>query len=182
MACYSKYKTEFAFDPEKEMDKIRDEEDWPTADELEKQVKQHRKDAQRLQEEIPESMCVSFFRVNCKTIRDSLSEKHNKIADEMVEIISKMAKAKAIKTIHEFDKINVQIETSPADIEELSKIKETMEAAPKDVEKLRLEINACVVVYEILERFQYKFADEEDYERRWRLVGAPGDTLSKKAR
>jgi hypothetical protein len=33
----------------------------------------------------------------------------------------------------EFDKINVQIEASPNDIEELSKIKETMEAAPSDI-------------------------------------------------
>jgi hypothetical protein len=39
MACYSKYKSEFAFDPDKDLDKIKDEENWPTSDELEKSVK-----------------------------------------------------------------------------------------------------------------------------------------------
>jgi hypothetical protein len=52
-------------------------------------------------------MVISFFKVNCKTIRDSLCEKHVRIANEMIEIISKMAKAKALKTIVEFDKINI---------------------------------------------------------------------------
>lgn len=127
-------------------------------------------------------MTVSFFRVNCKTIRDSLSEKHTRIANEMIEIIAKMAKAKAIKVMHEFDKINVQIETSPSDIEELSKIKETMDSAPKDVEKLRQEITAAANVYDILERFQYKFGDDEEFKRKWFLMGAPKDTLDRKQR
>lgn len=56
-------------------------------------------------------MTISFFKVNCKTIRDILCEKHTRIANEMIEIISKMAKAKANKTMIEFDKINVQIDT-----------------------------------------------------------------------
>lgn len=67
----------------------------------------HRTEAQRLEEEIPDSMTISFYKVNCKTIRDSLVEKHIRIANEMIEIIAKMAKTKAIKTMHEFDKINV---------------------------------------------------------------------------
>ena len=107
MATYSKYKGEFIWDPEAELSKIRDEENWPTADELEKEVVRHRKEAARLNKEIPDSVCVSFYKVNCKTIRDSLSDKHVRIANEMIEIISKMAKSKAMKTMDEFDKINV---------------------------------------------------------------------------
>jgi uncharacterized protein Yka (UPF0111/DUF47 family) len=104
---YSKYKSEFIYDPQVEIDKYKEEDNWLTSEEFEKSVKAHRKEAQRLQEEIPESMTISFFRVNCKTIRDSLSEKHMKIADAMVEIIAKMAKAQANKIMNEFDKINV---------------------------------------------------------------------------
>jgi hypothetical protein len=109
----------------------------------------------RLQKEIPEQMCISFFKVNCKTIRDSLSDKHTRIANEMIEIISKMAKSKAVKIMDEFDKINVQIETQPSDIEELSRIRETMQSAPNDIAKLQSEIAANIRIYEILESFQY---------------------------
>ena len=31
-------------------------------------------------------------------------------------------------------------------------------------------------VYKILEGFQYKFADEEDYDKQWRLFGSPLET------
>lgn len=78
-----------------ELSKIKNEEDWPSPEDLEKEVIRHRKEAQRLQKEIPESMCISFYKVNCKTIRDSLSEKHIKIASEMIGIIEKIAKSKA---------------------------------------------------------------------------------------
>ena len=109
----------------------------------------------RLQKEIPEQMCISFFKVNCKTIRDSLSDKHTRIANEMIEIISKMAKSKAVKIMDEFDKINVQIETQPSDIEELSRIRDTMQSAPNDIAQLQSEIGANIRIYEILESFQY---------------------------
>lgn len=104
---YKKYNKEFMWDPEKEISQIRDEENWPTSDELAGRVNHHRSEALRLEEEIPDSMTISFYKVNCKTIRDTLVEKHNRIADEMVEIIAKMAKSKAMKTMAEFDKINI---------------------------------------------------------------------------
>ena len=72
----------------------------------------------------------------------------------MIEIIAKMAKSRAAKTMDEFDKINVQIEAQPNNIVELSKIKETMEAAPNDIIKLSAEIQATTKIYEILDKFQ----------------------------
>ena len=42
------------WDPEAEINKIKDEENWPTADDLEKEVKRHRNEAKRLNKEIPE--------------------------------------------------------------------------------------------------------------------------------
>ncbi len=33
-------------------------------------------------------------------------------------------------------------------------------------------------VYKILEDFKYKFPDEEDYDKQWRLYGSPNDTKS----
>lgn len=33
-------------------------------------------------------------------------------------------------------------------------------------------------VYKILEDFKYKFHDEEDYDKQWRLFGSPNDTKS----
>jgi hypothetical protein len=46
---YDKYKNEFSWDPEKELAKIRDEENWPTPEELQAQVVMHRQEANRLE-------------------------------------------------------------------------------------------------------------------------------------
>jgi dynein heavy chain, axonemal len=57
-----------------------------------------------------------------------------------------------------------------------------MQNAPQDIEKLKGEILANVKVYEILEGFQYKFTEDEDYERRWQLFGSPKDTFERIAK
>ena len=50
---------------------------------------------------------------------------------------------------------------------------------PNEIEKLEREIKVNVSVYSILNEFQYKFADEEDYDKQWRLYGSPLETVSK---
>lgn len=34
-------------------------------------------------------------------------------------------------------------------------------------------------VYEILNQFNYKFAEDENYDKKWKVFGAPKETISK---
>lgn len=36
-----------------------------------------------------------------------------------------------------------------------------------------------MAVYDILNEFQYKFEDEEDFDKKWKVFGAPQDTLQR---
>jgi len=67
-------------------------------------------DAKRLKEDIPESTVVSMFRVNARVLRDIVAEKHLKIANEIIEIISKAAKKSAEETMKAFEVVNAKIE------------------------------------------------------------------------
>ena len=122
---------------------------------------------------------MSMFRVNCRGIRDIIADKHTKIAKEIIEIIAKRAKKMANETMDAFDRLNLAVESAPKDIEDLSSIRETMAGAPNEIQKLNNEIAAGMKVYKILEQFQYQFAEDEDFDRQWRLAGSPGDTYEK---
>ena len=75
-----------------------------------------------------------------------------------------------------FTAINDKINTSPSDIEELSNIREFIAGVPNDIEKLENEIKAGMQTYAILEQFGYKFADDEEYDKQWKLYGSPCET------
>jgi hypothetical protein len=160
-----KYKAEYILDPHKIISELDDDENPPEAEVLKKGVIFHRKEADRLMNEIPDSIVVSMFQVNVGTIRDVIAAKHTWIAEQEVELIAKMAKRMANGTIDAFYKINDKINSSPKDIEELSQIRDFMLSVPSEIEKLDGQIKLGMQVYGILEEFKYAFADEEDYDK-----------------
>lgn len=126
--------------------------------------------------DIPESIVVSMFTVNCDNIRKMLVAKHTQIADALVEVIAKQAKAQAHDTMKEFTDINEMINRSPNDIEELSAIREFVAGVPNQIEKLEGQIKMGMQTYAILEEFGYKFGEDDDYDKQWKLYGSPCET------
>jgi hypothetical protein len=78
-----------------------------------------------------------------------------------------------------FEKINMKIESHPKDIEELTALKDYMTGVPNEIEKLQKDIKETLNIYAILDIFNYKFNDDEDYGRKWKVFGSPLDTVSR---
>ena len=108
-----------------------------------------------------------------------MAEKHTKIAEQEIELIGKRAKKQANDLIDIFEKMDMKICSSPKDIEELTALKDYMSAIPNELEKLSVDIKACLSIYDILNYFGYKFIDDEEFDKKWRVYGAPKDTLHK---
>ncbi len=51
-----------------------------------------------------------------------------------------------------------------------------MAAIPNDIEKMQKDIKECLGFYEVLNGFNYKFSDDDDFNKRWKLYGAPQET------
>ena len=173
------YKDEYKLNPDDVIAQLADEEAQPEPAELRKLVIEHKEQAAKLRSEIKDVTIVSMFKVNCRGIRDIIAQKHEKIATEIIELIAKKAKTMANGTMDSFDRLNLAIESAPKDIEDLSAIRDTMASAPNEIQKLKNEIASGMKVYGILNEFQYQFAEEEDFDRQWRLFGSPGDTIDK---
>jgi len=59
-----------------------------------------------------------------------LAAKHKKIAQDQIELISKIAKATSNKLLKDFELANIKVEGVPKNIEELSTIKTYMQGLP----------------------------------------------------
>jgi hypothetical protein len=173
IATYNRFEKEYEFNPDKEMKLYEDPENWPDVDTLNASIKFHQREEERLQKEIPEEIICSIFKISTKVIRDLLAAKHKRIAMEQIELIAKIAKATSFKILEDFEKSNMKVESVPKNIEELSSIKEYMVSLPKELEKKQNEIKNCMAIYNTLDEFKYKFDDEEEYDKMWRVFGAP---------
>lgn len=176
---YAKYDREYKLDPVSYIKKLDDDENPPEIDFLRKDVNFHMKEAERLKGEIPDDILISIFKVSCKEIRNKLAQKHIQIAQDEIELIAKWAKINANNIIAVFEKMNLKIEGHPKDIEELTALKDYMGSVPNEIEKLQKDLKDCLNIYTILDQFNYKFADDEDYGRKWKVFGAPLDTSSR---
>lgn len=132
-----------------------------------------------MQNEIPDYIVVSIFKVSCREIRAMLAQKHTKIANDEIELIAKRAKQQANELLEVFEKMNNKIESAPKDIEELTAIKDYMASVPNEIEKQTSDLKACMQIYDILNQFNYKFHDDEDYDKKWKLFGSPKEAIEK---
>ena len=133
IATFLVYADEYKLDPDEVIAELADEETSPEPSELCKLVVEHREQATKLRNEIKDFTVVSMFRVNCRGIRDIIADKHTKIANEIIELISKKAKKMANETMDAFDRLNLAIESAPKDIEDLAGIKDQMGCAPGEI-------------------------------------------------
>lgn len=120
-----------------------------------------------------------MFKISCKEIRSTLAKKHSDIANDEIELIAKSAKKQSNTLIELFEKMDMKICSQPKDIEELTSIRDYMANVPNEIEKLSGDIRVCMGIYEILNQFCYKFKEDEDYDKKWKVHGAPKETISK---
>ena len=85
---FSKFEGENKLNPDRYV-KSLDEGDTPiTAEGLKNDINEHRKEEERLRDEIPESVNVSIFQINCKDIRNMYVGKHSNIIEKEIKLIA----------------------------------------------------------------------------------------------
>ena len=161
----------------KEKDPDAEEGDPPEIDELKKDVVYHIEQENKLKDEIPESVIVSMFQINCREFREQLCKKHSDIAKLEIEIIAKRAKIHTEELLKKFEEMHGEIQTKPDDIEQLTAIREYMTKCEGELEKLKGEIKECMKVYDILDEFNFKFDNEDDYKKKCQVLKSPKDTI-----
>lgn len=109
-------------------------------------------------------------------MREALSGKHKRIAEEEIEIIAKQAWLQTNRILNKYKSWHEIIEKIPTNIEELNEIREFMSKAPIEIKKLKSDMEQAQDIFEILNEFGYKFKSDDDFELKWKLFGSPKET------
>jgi len=172
LETFSVFKEESQLNPEKYVRALDDFDNPASVDEIKMDIQKHQKEVKRLEEQIPESLIVSYFKVNCKDIRILFAGKHASIVDKEIKLIAQRARDKNSELSLRFEDMEAKIRKTPSSIEELTEIKEYMAALPAEVAKEKVEIAECVDIYNLLEDFQFEFPMAE-LDSKWELFAAP---------
>lgn len=54
-----------------------------------------------------------------------------------------------------------------------------MNGLPMELEKKQIEIKACMKNYQVLDEFHHRWDDDEEYDKMWRVYGAPLETVQR---
>jgi len=169
---FSKFEGENKLSPDRFV-KSLDEGDNPiTAEGLKNDINEHRKEEERLRDEIPEFVNVSIFQINCKDIRNMYVGKHSQIIEKEVKLIAQKAKDMNYQLSTKFDEINERIRRPPKNIEDLTETRKYISEIPVTIAKLKDEIKQCMDIYGILDEFNFEFSGG-DLDQKWLLFGAP---------
>ena len=146
-----------------------------SVEELKEEILKHQEMEKKILEEIPEKIRVSCFEVHCKEVRNTLAGKHISFVKHLIEMIAQKSRDATVKMLEEFRKMHREISRPPKDIEELTEIKDYISRIPAELEKIRLDIEQNMTTFAMLEKFQYRFTND-DMNKKWELFGYPKKT------
>ncbi len=139
---------------------------------IKKEIYNYMEKEEQIKKEIPESIVVSMFRINCKDVRKLYEGKYSEVVKGLTNLIVKKCRKQADTLSIKFDKIKEKISKDPKNIEELIQIKRDMEAFPMKIEEEKKNIDVLMDVYDIIEELAYKLSKEE-MDLRWNVFMRP---------
>ena len=172
---YDKYEEVILLDVEKYIKEIQEKAGDVSVEELRDEIYKHQELEKKILNEIPESIRVSCFEINCREVRNILSGKHAMFVKQITDQIGLIAKETTANLLENFKKMHREIGKPPKDVEELTEIKEMIERVPVDIEKMKTEIESNMNTFAILDKFHFKFA-QDDLNKKWELYGYPKKT------
>ena len=83
-----------------------------------------------MRDKLPESIQVSVFEINCKEIKEFLSEKYQTLTKNLIDMIAKKAKSDSQTIFNTFQQMEMRLKEKPQDIEKLTDIKDYISNMP----------------------------------------------------
>ncbi|EPY19341.1 dynein heavy chain [Strigomonas culicis] len=139
---------------------------------MKEEILKHLKAKKAVAERIPPFLTVGNFVVDCQSFRLLMAKKEEDLAKLVMQLISKLSKARSVSIRDAFNNIAKTIEKDPQTPEKLFALYSYIESATEEVNELVQSIEEVRQNYAILESFQFELTDEES-RTKWEAVGWP---------
>lgn len=180
LATFNKYKELIELDPNQRMKEIKDDEGKDSEDKvwtyqkIKEDIIENKKKEERVLNEIPKIIHVSFFMVNCKEYRNDLANKFNKLADLEIEYLREKAKEINGNVLNGYAQMTKEITREVNTINDLKEVQTYIDSIPMEMQKLKDQTVQADELYSILDSFEVKL-DYIQFELRMNLMRGPTD-------
>ena len=98
------------------------------------------KQEEKLKQEIPLSIHVSCFKIQCNDLFNYMTEKFSTLQKQLIQLIAKKGRETSSQIFNSFEVIKQKLKETPVDIEKLTELKDYMTNLPNELLKVQLEI------------------------------------------
>ncbi|MCQ2818128.1 MAG: hypothetical protein MJ252_12755 [archaeon] len=185
LETFKKYKEFIELDPNQRMKEIKDDEskegderNW-TYQKIREDIIANKKKEQKILDEIPKIIHVSFFMINCKEYRNDLASKFSKLAELEIDYLKEKAKDITGSVLNEFASMIKEITAEVKDINDLKNVQQYIEELPMKLQKTAEQTTVCNELYKILDEFNVKL-DYIQFQQKMDLIRGPTDVENTK--
>ncbi|KAM9332808.1 dynein axonemal heavy chain 1-like [Pholidichthys leucotaenia] len=148
-----------------------------TSQEVKKQVEQHLKEKERIEQSLPSSIVIGPFCVCVESVRQSLAKKRKALAGALLDHLALKLRKEIENACEEFNIMSKKLREKPADIEELSEKRDWMKQIPEQLRSYKEIIGKTLSEYEVIEKF-YHCLTNDDVNKKWEAIAWPQKILS----
>jgi len=172
LKVYEPYKQILHINADQYVRDIEAEDPPRTEEALREEIHKYMKLEQELKESIPEEVHVSCFSINTKDLIAILAGRYSSLQKNLTDLIAKRAREKNQSLMNDFNQMERRIRKVPQNIKELTELQEFLDNIPNELDKIKIEIDASMDIFKILETFNYRFP-VDDMNKKWNIYGYP---------
>jgi dynein heavy chain len=180
LETFGKYKELIELDPFHRLKEIKDDEtkdveerQW-TYQKIKEDIIENKKKEEKILNEIPKVIHVSFFMINAREYRNELASKFNKLADMEMEYLKEKAKDLNGNIQTGYAQMAHEITREVVTINDLKEVQNYIATIPMELNKLKERTVQVEEIYNILDGFNVKL-DYIQFEQRMNLMRGPTD-------
>ncbi|XP_078019489.1 dynein axonemal heavy chain 1 [Epinephelus lanceolatus] len=148
-----------------------------TSQEVKREVEQHLKDKERLEQSLPSSIVIGPFVVRVEAIRQALSKKRKALANAILDHLVLKLRKQVDEACEECNAVSRKLNEKPNNVEELTEKRDWMKQIPEQLRNFKDHIGKTLADYELMEELYYSLSDD-DVNKKWRAIGWPQRIMS----
>ncbi|XP_066527086.1 dynein axonemal heavy chain 1 [Hoplias malabaricus] len=148
-----------------------------TPAEVKREVMNHLKEKEHLDQSLPSSIIIGPFMVGVETVKQNLSKKRRALANAVMDRLAMKLRKQAEDACEACKAISRKLYEKPNSIEELSEQREWMKQIPDQLKAHEEILSKAMTDYDLIDEFFYNLSNE-DFTAKWTAMAWPHKILT----
>ena len=160
LSTVTPYESILAHDVQGDIDALQNAEDVSSS-KIAKEVTKCKEEHKVLSQDVPLTMFVGPFHINCKVVRESLLKQKEEQLIMLKDLMSSLPRVKVQEVCSKFEEIQAALKKKPTCPEDIDELRKYMEEVPSIAEVLNEELGGQEQYYQTLHSMYEPLSDED---------------------